>query len=970
MALRGSHHEIVNELVGEMTGPRQDPLVAMIHAEAGWGKTRVVQELYDALVAKQPAGQQYFLGVLAPDNTRLEMLREWRTSRKRVAPGPDGVDASCEPGFLWLGAGCATRASGTALSVAEVDLIPQLLAHTAARRARAGLEGLLGKTALELAIEVAGQFAAEALPGAGALGGLKTVYEAARDFHGRSRVPSTDFADHEESVRQEVHDLFVDQVVASLDRHPVVVVLDDAHLVDTQTLRLIDRLFHRLEGQTVKNRLTVMLTAWPHAVGGSPLETWLEDLSQSIAKLNWGPADLTLSAEEALEVVAWPGGFDDQTKARAVEQATDAGRVNAALLHRHAAQIAEDTALFGSDGMDEEYFASLQGHLHAEAQSRFESVSPDERRLAMFCGSFFGPLFPIEFLPPTWGIALSGAVDPVRSAGPMAPFSEAYQYVDEFSYSYAITQHTHPLLRKEAEEGLDRTLDMLAALGPDAPARLVAAALRCIDKVDDSPVRRVYRRSDKMASEVAIAVNRRAPPAQEVALLRRESLELGHSWVGALGLSTAASWTMREQPEETAESLRVILPFLVETPQPTSLVRRIVTQLVRDDPTPVTGQLWSLLMAVARDVPGYAATAVARAGEVPEKHRAAWAVLRQHAEAEPNRRVLTAIRAAANAAPIDVPPPRWAEQYLPGWTRPSPRRQRARNVLVDPIDVAVAQSRNAFRECRFEDARSLVLPHAHTDGRAAEQLARVSRDPADRSAAARLLLPFALKAERLVATLALVTPPSQREAVRQVVRQNGWADRIWGAIALARLSETTEQMREAYELLAELLPAREYDAWRLPSWLFRLAVRLGDDGLRQASVEQLEKHQDRWPRLRVDRIAFETDPVARTASLEDLRSWLEGPPEKDDLREVFNRMVAILGREQLWSVVDRGSETEQQLEAYLRARTNEDSIIARARLSFRRKELTVLGELVAIATRTQRARDALDDLMSVLPRGA
>lgn len=75
-----------------------EPSVVLLSAGIGRGKSRVIQALYDRLVAAEPQGRRFWTGRLAGNE-----LGDWRRSRKNVRP--PAVDVTQQPDWLWFGMG-------------------------------------------------------------------------------------------------------------------------------------------------------------------------------------------------------------------------------------------------------------------------------------------------------------------------------------------------------------------------------------------------------------------------------------------------------------------------------------------------------------------------------------------------------------------------------------------------------------------------------------------------------------------------------------------------------------------------------------------------------------------------------------------------------------------------------------------------------------------------------------------------
>ena len=93
----------------------------------GWGKTRLVQELYGRLAACQPEPRYWPPDLLPSASGGGALLPD--AERKRVAPDPDAADRSALPSFFWWGMSCL-KSNETAFQALVQDL-GQFRAHEA-----------------------------------------------------------------------------------------------------------------------------------------------------------------------------------------------------------------------------------------------------------------------------------------------------------------------------------------------------------------------------------------------------------------------------------------------------------------------------------------------------------------------------------------------------------------------------------------------------------------------------------------------------------------------------------------------------------------------------------------------------------------------------------------------------------------------------------------------------------------------
>src|SRR5687767_7146264 len=222
-------------------------------AETGWGKTRIVQELYRELQRGQPADRAYWPPDLVAGSDPVE-------HRKVVYPRnprpPEGVSMP----WLWWGVSCERRASGRPLGALFADHVQvrenlRALVEVATRRAgdRDLLLGTLGE-------------AVGLVPGVGTvLAGLKVASKWAkrlRDGLQRRQERQRGSVDRAEGVGVRVQ---VEPELELLRRFvspelPLVLVVDDAHEADPVTVAFLRELLQ------LSIPALVVCTAWPSTV--------------------------------------------------------------------------------------------------------------------------------------------------------------------------------------------------------------------------------------------------------------------------------------------------------------------------------------------------------------------------------------------------------------------------------------------------------------------------------------------------------------------------------------------------------------------------------------------------------------------------------------------------------------------------------------------------------------------------------
>ena len=146
--------------------------VALLVSQPGWGKTRIVQELYRALAADHPQ-PRYWPPAIVDEETKMPTLSALSHARKAVYPTRVEVPDGAEMDWMWWGILCQQRSHGQ-LAQAMFDDATQLYAHAESLMRRAddvggrafdagsaviGVLGLLGLAVappVGLAITVAG----------------------------------------------------------------------------------------------------------------------------------------------------------------------------------------------------------------------------------------------------------------------------------------------------------------------------------------------------------------------------------------------------------------------------------------------------------------------------------------------------------------------------------------------------------------------------------------------------------------------------------------------------------------------------------------------------------------------------------------------------------------------------------------------------------------------------------------------
>jgi tetratricopeptide (TPR) repeat protein len=291
-------HALVERLVSlydEVDTEGSRPRWVALEAPSGWGKTRIVQELYAALVATRPGRPEapggYWPPTIVPaDGTDGDA--GIHATRKRVHPRQVDREGGSLPPFLWWGISCSAR-NGVA-SVALREDLGQLQAHAPFLLARClqldPVTGELrrsGRDLLGLAADQLGGSLEEAALGAAtsalniAVPGVGLVWSIGKWGFGR--------------VRERTEQARMVSASSSIDTGAADDVLADA----VTTLRSLAR-------------------------PGLPLVIAVEDLQLADATLVALLEELLASASPVLVVTtSWPGSLDEDALAPAVRAAGD-----------------------------------------------------------------------------------------------------------------------------------------------------------------------------------------------------------------------------------------------------------------------------------------------------------------------------------------------------------------------------------------------------------------------------------------------------------------------------------------------------------------------------------------------------------------------------------------------------------------------------------------------------------------------
>ena len=265
--------------VGAGGGPE---LVCLV-GEVGWGKTRIVQELYERLAAEFQGAPSYWPSTM--------LTREVTNPRKVIRPPSLVVPAGAKLEWMWWGLSCLRGPDGRPLDALD-DGHDQLFLHADALLARTGWasrarQGLAGggwqakasalAGVLGFFVPVVGSVATVADLALQTAGGGKGLFEA-RDRRGRLSQERVLEVGSVARGGDRAGELAQSLAIYSAEepRVPFVVVIDDAHDAGSELLALFDALLAMRSASVL-----IVATAWPDRLAvqrddDSGFGAWLE----------------------------------------------------------------------------------------------------------------------------------------------------------------------------------------------------------------------------------------------------------------------------------------------------------------------------------------------------------------------------------------------------------------------------------------------------------------------------------------------------------------------------------------------------------------------------------------------------------------------------------------------------------------------------------------------------------------------
>ena len=223
--------KLVDDLAGwfaEVSGSGRSMFVS-IEGPTGWGKTRILQEVY----ARLADGQSYWPSTLLPSESEDPLQNRKWLYPKAVEP-PEGVELP----WMWWGIPCARTDTGRPRQVIT-DEVTQLVAHHKTLIRRSETKDL-AKSAL---VSVASFATSILVPSVSDLIGIAQTSKELIDVaaHGSRRL-GVGAIDADDAERADVVEDTAQLIrLISNANIPVFLVIEDAHDADPSLLRLLDR---------------------------------------------------------------------------------------------------------------------------------------------------------------------------------------------------------------------------------------------------------------------------------------------------------------------------------------------------------------------------------------------------------------------------------------------------------------------------------------------------------------------------------------------------------------------------------------------------------------------------------------------------------------------------------------------------------------------------------------------------------
>jgi len=257
------------------------PTFVLLRATPGVGKTRVVQELYEALRLKQSTPT--FWPALFIEDIEHSVLKERHLIGPKVGSHFKDHEPSAQMDYLWWGIHCENTSSDPLVAaVDEIRFLAPALLEAESRRGRKLLNASGDLTdAASSALGIVG-FAGLAAPAAASL--LMAIPTPATIVAGAAAALSftrkyVEWRERkrDEAAQRNIHDAAnsassVESLADNLARlsHdlPIVLVVNDAHYASERVITLLAELNQR------QARILVLLTSWPVANETRLFQSW------------------------------------------------------------------------------------------------------------------------------------------------------------------------------------------------------------------------------------------------------------------------------------------------------------------------------------------------------------------------------------------------------------------------------------------------------------------------------------------------------------------------------------------------------------------------------------------------------------------------------------------------------------------------------------------------------------------------
>ncbi|MFE7845927.1 hypothetical protein ACFUTX_12145 [Microbacterium sp. NPDC057407] len=354
--------------VAEHRGPR----VTFVQAPLGWGKTRLVHELYRELAASQE--RPYWPAAISTATPRN--VNEVFKERKRLIPAPFHVPGDASPEWIWLG--IATDPSLLARpEEAYMRIVAQLEPHIAPILRMRRLTKATVRTVLSLLgalLPVPTDI--EAL--ATLLDGTTDVVDAWRAGAANSRTVGTDTIDYTAQMRKLLTTVWGED---GRKGPPIVLLIEDAQFLSDQSADLLRVI--------LASNLPILVIATGWELNGderfAPFQAFVESAPSALRVENL----LALDAHDAREIVdhLHPGTPSEVVDLLAQRFASNPYGLQVFLLNRDA-QPGE-----AWDWADLDWLAEADSDLHTELRRLLEQ-SDRKSRLALMAAAILGYRIP------------------------------------------------------------------------------------------------------------------------------------------------------------------------------------------------------------------------------------------------------------------------------------------------------------------------------------------------------------------------------------------------------------------------------------------------------------------------------------------------------------------------------------------------------------------------------------------------